>query len=116
MLRSFGFALEGISLFLRTQRNARIEAGIGIAAVVLGVRLALAPIEWVALALTIALVLILEGLNTVLEIAIDLSTPEINPRAKAAKDVSAGMVLIAAIASVVVGLVLFAPKLLALFP
>lgn len=76
----------------------------------------LAPVEWVALTLTIALVLILEGLNTVLEIAIDLSTPEIDPRAKAAKDISAGMVLIAAIASVVVGLLLFGPKLVALLP
>ncbi len=114
VLRSFTFALEGIRHFLQTQRNARIEAVIGIAAVIIGVRLGLAPIEWVVLTLTIALVMILEGLNTVLEIAIDLSTPEVEPRAKAAKDISAGMVLIAAIASVVVGLVLFGPKLVAL--
>jgi diacylglycerol kinase len=63
-------------------------------------------------ALTIAVVLVLEGLNTSIELAIDLSTPRIDPRAKAAKDVAAGMVLVAALTSVAVGILLYGPKLM----
>jgi diacylglycerol kinase len=67
--------------------------------------------EWSVLILTIASVLILEGLNTTVEAAVDLASPEIHPLAKIAKDVAAGMVLIAAIASVIVGLIILGPPL-----
>jgi diacylglycerol kinase len=56
-------------------------------------------------------VLIVEGLNTALEFAVDLSSPQRHPHAKAAKDLAAGMVLLAALASVVVGLALLGPPL-----
>ena len=67
--------------------------------------------EWAVLVFTIALVLILEGLNTAIEAAIDLASPELHPLAKAAKDLAAGMVLIAAVASVIVGLIILGPPL-----
>lgn len=85
---------------------------IGVAAVIAGLVLGLTSTEWAVLALTICLVLILEGLNTSLELAVDLASPQLDPRAKAAKDLAAGMVLIAAIGSVAVGIALFGPKLL----
>jgi len=85
---------------------------IGVAAVIAGLVLGLTSTEWAVLILTICLVLILEGLNTSLELAVDLASPQLDPRAKAAKDVAAGMVLIAAIGSVAVGIALFGPKLL----
>ncbi|HYY54764.1 MAG TPA: diacylglycerol kinase family protein [Candidatus Dormibacteraeota bacterium] len=109
---SFRFAGAGLAHLVRTQRNARIELAIGALAVALGAWLGLTPPEWGVLALTIALVLILEGMNTALELAVDLASPERHPYAKAAKDISAGMVLVAAIASVAVGLALFLPRLL----
>ena len=111
MLRSFGFAFAGIGHLIRTQRNARIELAIGIAAVVAGLILGLSSAEWAALVVTICLVLILEGLNTSLELAVDLASPELHPKAKAAKDLAAGTVLIAALGSVAVGVALFGPKL-----
>ena len=111
LLRSFRFALAGVVYLLRTQRNARIEVAIGIVAVGAGALLRLAAIEWAVLVLTICLVLILEGLNTALELAVDLASPEAHPKAKAAKDLAAGMVLIAAAGSLIVGLLLFGPKL-----
>ena len=112
MLRSFGFAFAGLGHLLRTQRNARIEVALGLAAVAAGLVLGLSTAEWAVLAVTICLVLILEGLNTSLELAVDLASPQLDPRAKAAKDLAAGMVLIAAIGSVAVGIALFGPKLL----
>ena len=111
LLSSFRFAGEGLAYLLRTQRNARIEVGLGVLAVGIGVWLGLSAAEWAVLALTIALVLILEGLNTALELTVDLASPERHPYAKAAKDVSAGMVLVAALASLAVGAALFLPRL-----
>lgn len=112
LARSFVFAVAGLTHLLATQRNFRIEVGIGLLAVTAGLVLGLTSSEWAVLMLTVALILILEGLNTTLELAVDLASPDVHPKAKVAKDIAAGMVLIAAIASVVVGILLFAPKLM----
>lgn len=111
LIRSFRFALAGLVYLLRTQRNARIEVAIGVVAVAAGALHRLTALEWAVLALTICLVLILEGLNTALELAVDLASPELDPRAKAAKDLAAGMVLVASAVSLAVGVLLFGPKL-----
>ena len=111
MVRSFYFAFAGLAFLFRTQRNARIHLMAGIVACALGAWLGISRVEWALIAFTIALVLILEGLNTAVEAAIDLASPEIHPLAKAAKDLAAGMVLIAAIASVAVGGLILGPPL-----
>jgi diacylglycerol kinase len=111
VMRSFYFAFAGIGYLLRTQRNARIELALGIIACLLGAWLHVSRVEWAVLAFTIALVLILEGLNTAIEMAIDLASPEIHPLAKHSKDLAAGMVLIASIASVAVGFLILGPPL-----
>jgi undecaprenol kinase len=95
----------------RTQRNARIHVAIGAAACGLGAWLRISRLEWAVIIFTIALVLILEGLNTAVEAAIDLASPKFHPLAKAAKDLAAGMVLIGAIASVAVGSLILGPPL-----
>lgn len=110
-MRSFRFALAGLAYLLRTQGNARIEVAIGLLAIAAGVLLGLSAPEWGVLVLTICLVLILEGINTAVELAVDLASPEMHPKAKAAKDLAAGTVLIAAVGSVVVGVLLFGPRL-----
>lgn len=111
LARSFRFAFAGLGHLLRTQQNFRIEVVLGAAAVGLGAWLRLTPVEWAALAIVIALVLILEGVNTSLELAVDLASPRIDPRAKAAKDIAASTVLVAALASIAVALALFLPRL-----
>ena len=116
LLRSFGYAFAGIAYIVRTQRNARIELAVGVLAIALAVWLGLSPLEWAVLAITIALVLALEWINTSLELAVSLASPERHPSAKAAKDVAAACVLLGAITSVVVGLLLFAPRLVSRLP
>ena len=111
LVRSFYFAFAGIAYLFRTQRNAWIELAIGIVACAVAGWLGITRAEWGVLILTIACVLILEGLNTALEAAVDLASPQLHPLAKTAKDVTAGMVLIAAIASVIVGLLILGPPL-----
>lgn len=111
VVASFRYALAGIVYLLRTQRNARIHLVVGAIACALGAWLRISRAEWAVIVFTIALVLILEGLNTAVEAAIDLASPQIHPLAKVAKDLAAGMVLIAAVASVAVGLLILGPPL-----
>ena len=111
IIRSFYFAFCGLGYLFRTQRNARIELFIGAVACALGGWLHITAAEWSVLILTIAVVLILEGLNTAIEAAVDLASPEIHPKAKVAKDLAAAMVLIASIASILVGIFIFGARL-----
>ena len=107
----FRFAFAGIGHLLATQRNARIHVALAAIACLLAAWLRVTRTEWAILILTIACVIILEGLNTALEAVVDLASPQLHPLAKVAKDVSAGMVLIAAIAAVIIGLLILGPAL-----
>jgi undecaprenol kinase len=89
----------------------RIEIAIGVVVAVVAAWVRVTAVEWAVLVLTIALVLALEALNTAIELVVTLASPERHPLAKAAKDVSAAMVLIAAIASVIVGAIVLGPRL-----
>src|SRR5213075_1697365 len=111
LVRSFYFAFVGFGYLFKTQRNARIELALGIIACGIGAWLKISRTEWAIIAFTIALVLILEGLNTAVEAAVDLSSPQFHPLAKAAKDLAAAMVLIASLASLAVGLLILGPPL-----
>ena len=112
IVRSFYFAFAGLAYLFRTQRNARIELLIAAAACGLAFWCRISRTDWSLLVVMIAIVLILEGLNTALEAAVDLASPRIHPLAKSAKDLAAGMVLIAALASIAVGLLVLGPPLL----
>ena len=112
IVRSFYFAFAGLFFLFRTQRNARIELLIGACAFAVAWWVGISRAEWGVLVLTSCCVIILEGLNTAVEAAVDLASPDLHPLAKSAKDVAAGMVLVAAIASVAVGLIILGPPLL----
>lgn len=111
ILESFRFAFSGLWYALRTQRNTRIHLIIAAAVVVMGVWLQLSHVRWAILALTIGFVLVSEMLNTVAETLVDLISPGYHPLAKVVKDATAGAVLLAAIVSVVVGLLVLGPPL-----
>jgi diacylglycerol kinase len=112
--RSFGYAIAGIGHAWRTQAHLRVHVGIAVLALVLAWALALTPAEWAVVLATITLVLALELLNTAIEAAVDLASPDYHPLAKVAKDVTAGAVLVAAIGAVLIAVALFIPRLLAL--
>jgi diacylglycerol kinase (ATP) len=111
LVAAFRYAFQGLWYMLRTQRNAQIHCLVGACAVALAVALRVERWEWTALLLTITLVLAAEGANTAVEAAVDLATSARHPLAKVAKDVAAGTVLLCAIASVVVGCLIFLPHL-----
>lgn len=109
---SFGYAFAGLGYLIGTQRNAKIHITLGLLAVALGFLLGIDRGEWLALVLTITLVIAAEGVNTAVEAAVDLASPDYHPLAKIAKDVAAGTVLLTAITSLVVGMMIFLPRLL----
>lgn len=112
--KSFNFAWQGILTALRREPNFSIHVIAGTTAIILAAVLNFSPLEWLLLVFTISFVLVLELFNTALEAIVNLVSPEIKPQAKIAKDVSAAAVLIAAFVSILTGLALFLPKLLAL--
>lgn len=111
-LRSFGFAFQGITYTLRTQRNMRVHLALGCIVVGLAFGLGMSPVEWAILLVTMALVYCLEMLNTVIEAVVDMITQEYHPLAKVAKDVAAGAVLVAAIFAVAIAAFLLGPRIL----
>ena len=86
-----------------------------IAVIIAGFLLKVDSVEWCILLITIASVWTAESLNAALERNVDLVTIEKKPLAKEAKDLAAGAVLIFAAASVVIGLIIFLPKIIVLF-
>ena len=114
-LWSFVYAWNGLVHAIRTQRNARVHAAIGAGAIVLGLELRISPVEFAMVFVAITLVFIAEMFNTVAEACVDLVTTEYHPLAKIAKDVAAGAVLLNAILSVIIGMLVFGPHLLAIF-
>ncbi|KKR30142.1 MAG: Diacylglycerol kinase [Candidatus Woesebacteria bacterium GW2011_GWA1_39_8] len=109
--RSFYFAIQGIKTAYKNEPNLRIHTFFAAFALVLAIIVKLNTLEWIILTFTLFYVITLELLNTVLESLINLVSPEIKPYAKIAKDVAAACVLLAAILSVIVGIILFLPKL-----
>lgn len=110
LVRSFGYALRGLGILLRTQANARIHAAATVLVVTAGFWFRISRSEWAAIAAAIGLVWTAEGLNTALETVVDLVSPEPHPLAGRAKDVAAGAVLCAALAALVVGALIFGPR------
>jgi diacylglycerol kinase (ATP) len=108
---SFGFALKGIRLVLK-ERNFKIQLAAALIAIILGIVLHISILEWLAVIFCAALVLCLEMVNTAIEKSIDLVHPEWNEKAGQIKDISAGAVLVVAIASAMIGAIIFVPKIL----
>ncbi|MGA3291834.1 MAG: diacylglycerol kinase family protein [Candidatus Microgenomates bacterium] len=112
LTKSFQYALEGLKTGITKGRNFRIQIATGVLATLLGIILKISHSDWVDLVLVMASVLILELINTAIEAIVDMVSPEIQEKAKIAKDVSAGAVLVASIAAVFIGGLIFLPKIL----
>lgn len=109
---SFKNAIDGIVWAFSTQPNFRIHICLSIFAISLGIWLQISQLEMTIIIFTIVFGLGIEMVNTSLEAMTDLITKEYRQEAKIAKDVSAGMMLLAAIGATVIAGLIFLPKLL----
>ncbi len=110
-LLSFRHAFAGIGYMLRTQKNAWIHTVIFALALLLAAWLQLPPLDWVLILLTAGLVFGAELINTSIEAVVDLASPDLHPRARAAKDTAAAAVLLAALMAIFIGLLILGPPL-----
>lgn len=104
--------LEGINFVITNESNFKKEIVIGIIALLLSYILKISRIEFTIILIMIALVLTSEIINTSIEKVVDLYTKDYNNLAKIAKDVSAGSVLVMSIFSLLVGAIIFLPKII----
>lgn len=109
-------ATNGLLTAVRTERNLWFHLIAGLLATGLGILLKIEPLEWAVIILVIFNVFTAEIINTSLEYVVNFASPEKNEFARKAKDVSAAAVFIEAIASILIGLLIFLPKILALLP
>ena len=109
---SIKYCLEGINFVITNESNFKKEIVIGIIALLLSYILKISRIEFIIILIMIALVLTSEIINTSIEKVVDLYTRDYNNLAKIAKDVSAGSVLVMSIFSLLVGVIIFLPKII----
>lgn len=115
IIKSFKDAISGIIYIFRTQRNYRIQVVLFILVICAAALLELSFPETAVIIFAGGLVLVGEMINTGLEKLVDLISPEYNKLAGIIKDISAAVVLVAAIIAVIIGLIIFIPAIIELF-
>lgn len=108
----FSNAFRGMYIAFKVTRHSFIYIVATLFAIVLGFYFRVSSIEWILLAFAIGFVIVSEIFNTAIEIDMDLTSPEYHPYARDTKDVAAGAVLFSAFVSIIVGLIIFLPKIL----
>jgi len=111
LLRSFNHAFEGVVYAVRYGRNMRIHLAIAAAVLIASILLDLTRLELVAILVAITFVLVMELVNSAIEHVVDLLTDAFDPRAKAAKDLAAGAVLVAAMNALAVAYLVLTDRL-----
>lgn len=113
-VRSANHAWRGLGIMIKTTHNFWGHIFFGLLASYLGYVLKISSVEWLFLVIAIGFVLVSEAMNTAFEIDIDLTSPEYHPYARDTKDVAAGAVLLSVFTAILVGLIIFVPKIIVL--
>lgn len=114
-LQSFKFALNGLKILINEEHNAGVQFFIAFLAIVLGFWFDISIFEWIAIIITIGFVIVLEIVNSTFERVANFICPQQNQKIKEIKDLSAAGVLLAAISAMVVGAIIFIPKIIKIY-
>lgn len=101
-----GFAFEGLKDAWRRERSFRSQVVIALAAVFATAALRPGFLWSAAIALSIALVLAIELINSAVEWMIDELHPGVSPEVKRIKDGTAAAVLVASVGALAVGVLM----------
>jgi len=115
LVKSVGYALSGVKYVFQAEQNFRIQSIVGILVLCFGFYVKLTRRDWVVVVLMIALVLLLEILNTVMEKFLDILKPKMHYYVAVIKDLLALMVLFGSLIAAVIGLIVFYPYIVSLF-
>lgn len=110
-IKSVGFALRGALLLIRTEASIKIQVALAVLVTIAGFYFQISPTEWILQVLAISMVVGVEGANTAIEKICDFVHPEFDKRIGFIKDVSAGAVMLVSIGAIVVGLIIYLPKI-----
>lgn len=113
-LKSFKFAFNGIRILFVNEHNAWIHLAAAMLVIIAGIVLKISISEWLAVLIAIGLVFTSEAINTSIEKLSDFISPERQNSIKEVKDLASAGVLISAITALIIGLIVFAPKILTL--
>ena len=111
-INSFKYAIQGIFTSFKTEKNMKIHILIMLLVIIAGILLKISKLEWIICIILFSIVIAGELFNTAIETVVDMVMPDKNEKAKIAKDVSAGAVLLVAIGAAIIGLMIFIPKIL----
>lgn len=111
-LKSFKFAFNGLGILWKEEHNSRIHFIATVGVLIAGFVFKISAFEWIAIIFSIGLVFALELINSSIEKLADFVSPNKHDKIKKVKDLSAAAVLICAVAALVVGLIVFIPKII----
>ena len=109
-LKSLRYAFRGMLMLIRSEHSIMVQLGIGILVSILGFLVGISPTEWMLQTICIGMVLSAEGLNTAVEKLCDFVNPGYDPKIGRIKDISAGGVGFAAVVAIVVGIIIYGPR------
>lgn len=113
-IKSFSFAFNGLKILITEEHNSRIHLVAAICVVIASIVFKVSALEWIAVIVAIGFVFALEIVNSAIESMADFVSPEKNEKIKKIKDLSAAGVLISAITALIIGIIVFLPKILGL--
>ncbi len=109
LIKSFRYAIKGLVKTFREEQNLKIQTFFAAMAIIIGIAVGLPAERWMVLLLVIALVLLMEIVNSALERVSDVLKPRINSYVKEIKDIMAAAVMLSAVTAIIVGLIIFWP-------
>jgi len=114
-IKSFKHSLNGIKKAYREEPNFRIHVFFALIALIFSILFKISEIEWFFILIMITIVFVLEIINSIFERTIDMVKPKMNEYVRDMKDMMAASVLVAAITAIIIGTVIFLPKIIILF-
>ncbi|MDU8886295.1 diacylglycerol kinase family protein [Yeosuana sp. MJ-SS3] len=110
-IKSINYAFRGAVLLIKTEASIQIQLVIAILVTIAGFYFNLNITEWIVQILAICIIMSVEGLNTAIEKIADFVHPEHHAKIGFIKDISAGAVFISAISAIIIGLIIYIPKI-----
>ena len=114
-IKSFAYAFAGLKVLFREEHNSWIHAVAAVLAIAMGFLFRISPMEWIAVVIVIGMVFSAEIINSSLERTADFVKAERDDRKRDIKDLGAAAVLVCAMVALITGLIIFVPKIIALY-
>ena len=110
-IKSIGFAFKGALHLIKNEASIQVQLVIGIILTIVGFYFELSTTEWIIQVLVIGLIIAIEGINSAIEEVADFIHPDYHKKIGLIKDISAGAVFIFATTAVIIGFIIYLPKI-----